>query len=346
MKVRVHILERREIPLAEKIYDTVVIGSGPAGYTAALYAARANLDTLVFQGFESGGQLMLTSDVENYPGYKDGTAGPDMMDDFEAQAARFGAEMRPDNVERVDFSERPFKLWAEGEEEPTLTNSVIIATGAKARWLGLEGEQRLMGRGVSGCATCDGFFFKDKKVAVVGGGDTAMEEALFLTRYVGEVFLIHRRDTFRASKIMLDRAHNNPKITFVTDTVVEEILGETSVEGVRLRNTQTGEEREIAVDGFFAAIGHEPATRLFKGQLEMDEAGYVLQHEHTMTNVPGVFAAGDVSDKRYRQAVTAAGDGCMAAIDAERWLEEQGEAEGAEDPAVGTAEKERDAASL
>ncbi|HVF02122.1 MAG TPA: FAD-dependent oxidoreductase, partial [Rubrobacteraceae bacterium] len=188
--------------MAEKIYDTVIIGSGPAGYTAALYAARANLDTLVFQGFESGGQLMLTSDVENYPGYKDGTAGPDMMDDFEAQAARFGAEMRPDNVERVDFSERPFKLWAEGEEEPTLANSVIIATGAKARWIGLEGEQRLMGRGVSGCATCDGFFFKDKRVAVVGGGDTAMEEALFLTRYVGEVFLIHRRDTFRASKIM------------------------------------------------------------------------------------------------------------------------------------------------
>ena len=329
--------------MAEKIYDTVIIGSGPAGYTAALYAARANLDTLVFQGFESGGQLMLTSDVENYPGYKDGTAGPDMMDDFEAQAARFGAEMRPDNVERVDFSERPFRLWAEGEEEPTLANSVIIATGAKARWIGLEGEQRLMGRGVSGCATCDGFFFKDKRVAVVGGGDTAMEEALFLTRYVGEVFLIHRRDTFRASKIMLDRARNNPKITFVTDTVVEEIQGETSVEGVRLRDTQTGEEREVAVDGFFAAIGHEPATKLFKGQIEMDEEGYVFQHEHTMTNVPGVFAAGDVSDTRYRQAVTAAGDGCMAAIDAERWLESQGEAEHAEDPGVWNAEKEEDA---
>jgi thioredoxin reductase (NADPH) len=329
--------------LAEKIYDTVIIGSGPAGYTAALYAARANLDTLVFQGFESGGQLMLTSDVENYPGYKDGTAGPDMMDDFEAQAARFGAEMRPDNVERVDFSQRPFKLWAEGEEEPTLAKSVIIATGAKARWIGLEGEQRLMGRGVSGCATCDGFFFKDKKVAVVGGGDTAMEEAIFLTRYVDEVFLVHRRDTFRASKIMVDRARNNPKITFVTDTVVEEILGETSVEGVRLRNVETGEEREIAVNGFFAAIGHEPATALFKGQVEMDGEGYVLQREHTMTNVPGVFAAGDVSDKRYRQAVTAAGDGCRAAIDAERWLEAQGEAEYAEDPATWTAEKDEKA---
>jgi thioredoxin reductase (NADPH) len=331
------------LALAEKIYDTVIIGSGPAGYTAALYAARANLDTLVFQGFESGGQLMLTSDVENYPGYRDGVTGPDMMDDFEAQAARFGAEMRPDNVEQGDFSERPFKLWAEGEEEPTLANSVIIATGAKAKWLGLEGEQRLMGRGVSGCATCDGFFFKEKKVAVVGGGDTAMEEALFLTKYVGEVLLIHRRDTFRASKIMLGRAHNNPKITFVTDTVVEDILGENSVEGIRVKNVKTGEEREIAVEGFFAAIGHEPATRLFKGQVEMDEGGYIIQHEHTMTNVPGVFAAGDVSDKRYRQAVTAAGDGCRAAIDAERWLETQGEAEHAEDPTVWTAEKDEKA---
>jgi thioredoxin reductase (NADPH) len=334
---------RRVFLLAEKIYDTVVIGSGPAGYTAALYAARANLDTLVFQGFESGGQLMLTSDVENYPGYKDGVAGPDMMDDLEAQAARFGAEMRPDNVERVDFSERPFKLWAEGEEEPALTKSVVIATGAKARWLGLEGERRLMGRGVSGCATCDGFFFKDKKVAVVGGGDTAMEEALFLTRYASEVLLIHRRDTFRASKIMLDRARNNPKITFVTDTVVEEILGEGFIEGIRTKNARTGEEKEISVEGFFAAIGHEPATRLFKGQVEMDEEGYVVQREHTMTNVPGVFAAGDVSDTRYRQAVTAAGDGCRAAIDAERWLEAQGEAEHAEDPGAWTAEKDRGA---
>jgi thioredoxin reductase (NADPH) len=331
------------LALAEKIYDTVIIGSGPAGYTAALYAARANLDTLVFQGFESGGQLMLTSDVENYPGYRHGVTGPDMMDDFEAQAARFGAEMRPDNVERVDFSERPFKLWAEGEEEPTLANSVIIATGAKAKWIGLEGEQRLMGRGVSGCATCDGFFFKEKKVAVVGGGDTAMEEALFLTKYVGEVLLIHRRDTFRASKIMLERARNNPKITFVTDAVVEDILGENSVEGIRVKNVKTGEERKIAVEGFFAAIGHEPATRLFKGQVEMDEGGYIIQREHTMTNVPGVFAAGDVSDKRYRQAVTAAGDGCRSAIDAERWLETQGEAEHAEDPTVWTAEKDEKA---
>ncbi|HEX2183027.1 MAG TPA: thioredoxin-disulfide reductase [Rubrobacteraceae bacterium] len=327
-------------------YDVVIVGSGPAGYTAALYAARANLDVLMFQGFEVGGQLMLTSDVENYPGYREGVMGPDMMDDFEAQAARFGAKMRPENVERVDLSERPFKLWAEGEEEPVLARSVVIATGAKAKWLGLPGEQRLMGRGVSGCATCDGFFFKDKRVAVVGGGDTAMEEALFLTKFAGEVLLIHRRDEFRASKIMLERARNNPTITFLTDTVVQDILGEEGVEGIRVKNTKTGAESDLEVDGFFAAIGHAPATDLFKGQVEMDEGGYVIQKEHTMTSVPGVFAAGDVSDKRYRQAVTAAGDGCRAAIDAERWLEEQGEAEGAEDPAVWNAEKERDAASL
>ena len=327
-------------------YDVVIVGSGPAGYTAALYAARANLDVLVFQGFEVGGQLMLTSDVENYPGYRDGVMGPEMMDDFEAQAARFGAKMRHENVERVDFSERPFKLWAEGEEEPTLARSVIIATGAKAKWLGLPGESRLMGRGVSGCATCDGFFFKDKRVAVVGGGDTAMEEALFLTKFADEVLLIHRRDEFRASKIMLERARKNPKVTFLTDTVIQDVLGENSVEGIRTKNLKTGEEREIEVEGFFAAIGHAPATGLFKDQVEMDEGGYILQKEHTMTSVPGVFAAGDVSDKRYRQAVTAAGDGSRAAIDAERWLEEQGEAEGAEDPAVWLAAKDKDAASL
>ena len=327
-------------------YDVVIVGSGPAGYTAALYAARANLDVLVFQGFEVGGQLMLTSDVENYPGYRDGVMGPEMMDDFEAQAGRFGAQMRHENVERVDFSERPFKLWAEGEEEPTLARSVIIATGAKAKWLGLPGESRLMGRGVSGCATCDGFFFKDKRVAVVGGGDTAMEEALFLTKFADEVLLIHRRDEFRASKIMLERARKNPKVTFLTDTVIQDVLGENSVEGIRTKNLKTGEEREIDVEGFFAAIGHAPATGLFKDQVEMDEGGYILQKEHTMTSVPGVFAAGDVSDKRYRQAVTAAGDGSRAAIDAERWLEEQGEAEGAEDPAVWLAAKDKDAASL
>src|SRR5919199_134395 len=270
-------------------YDVVIVGSGPAGYTAALYAARANLDVLVFQGFEVGGQLMLTSDVENYPGYRDGVMGPDMMDDFEAQAARFGAKMRPENVERVDLSERPFKLWAEGEEEPTLARTVVIATGAKAKWLGLPGERRLMGRGVSGCATCDGFFFKAK-------------------------------------------------------TVVQDVLGEESVEGIRVENLRTGEERELEVDGFFAAIGHAPATSIFEDQVEMDEGGYILQRENTMTSVPGVFAAGDVSDKRYRQAVTAAGDGCRAAIDAERWLEEQGEAEHAEDPAIWTEDRKTEGA--
>ncbi len=326
--------------MPEKTYDVVIVGSGPAGYTAALYAARANLQTLVFQGFESGGQLMLTSDVENYPGYKDGVQGPDMMDEFEAQAARFGAEMRPDNVERVDFSERPFKLWAEGEDEPVLAATVVIATGAQAKWLGLESEERLFGKGVSGCATCDAFFYRGKKVAVVGGGDTAMEEAGVLAKFADEVVLIHRRGEFRASKIMLQRARNNPKITFLTDTVVEEILGEDSVEGVRVRNTRTGEEQTIELSGFFAAIGHAPATSLFEGQVEMKEGGYILQKENTMTSVPGVFAAGDVSDTRYRQAVTAAGDGCRAAIDSERWLEERGEAEQAEDPAVWTAEKD------
>jgi thioredoxin reductase (NADPH) len=327
-------------------HDVVIVGSGPAGYTAALYAARAGLDVLVFQGFEAGGQLMLTSDVENYPGYREGVMGPEMMDDFEAQAARFGAKMRLENVDRVDFSERPFKLWAEGEEEPTLARAVVIATGAQAKWLGLAGEQRLMGRGVSGCATCDAFFFKNKRVAVVGGGDTAMEEALVLSKFAGEVVLIHRRDEFRASKIMLDRARKNPRITFITDTVVEDVLGEESVEGIRIKNLETGQIGELEVDGFFAAIGHAPATALFKGQVAMDDGGYITQREHTMTSVPGVFAAGDVSDKRYRQAVTAAGDGCRAAIDAERWLEEQGEAEHAEDPAVWTAEKDRDPANL
>src|ERR671913_1248864 len=228
-----------------KTYDVVVVGSGPAGYTAALYAARANLDVLVFQGFEVGGQLMLTSDVENYPGYRDGVMGPDMMDDFEAQASRFGAKMRPENVERVDLSERPFKLWAEGEQEPVLARAVVIATGAKAKWLGLPGEQRLMGRGVSGCATCDGFFFKDKRVAVVGGGDTAMEEALVLAKFASEVIIIHRRDEFRASKIMLDRVRKNPKITIITDTVLEDVLGENSVEGIRIKNLKTGEISEL-----------------------------------------------------------------------------------------------------
>ena len=328
--------------MAQRVYDMAIVGSGPAGYTAALYGSRASMDVVVFQGFDTGGQLMLTSDVENYPGFEEGIMGPDMMDKFEAQAERFGAEMRPDNVERVDLSERPFKLWAEGEDEPVLTKTVVVATGAKAKWLGLESEQRLMGRGVSGCATCDGFFFKNKKVAVVGGGDTAMEESLFLAKYASEVVVIHRRDTFRASKIMLERAQNNPKIHFVTDSVVDEIHGEDSVEGIRIRDMKTGEEQDVAVDGFFAAIGHEPSTKLFQGLVETDEGGYIVQKEHTMTSVPGVFSAGDVSDTRYRQAVTAAGDGCRSAIDAERWLEAQGEGEDLEDPGVWNAEKDEE----
>ncbi|MBX6764992.1 MAG: thioredoxin-disulfide reductase [Rubrobacteraceae bacterium] len=332
--------------MADVIYDVAVIGSGPAGYTAALYASRASLRTVVFQGYEAGGQLMLTTEVENFPGYPEGVMGPQMMEDFEKQASRFGAEMRPDEIERVDFSERPFRLWPEGEEEPVLARAVIIATGARARWLGLENEQRLMGRGVSGCATCDGFFFKDKKVAVVGGGDTAMEEALYLTNHASEVVIIHRRDEFRASRIMLARARKNEKISFITDTVVVDVLGKDSVEGLRLRNVKSGEESELTVDGLFVAIGHDPATALFKGSVEMDEGGYILQKEHTMTSVPGVFAAGDVADRRYRQAVTAAGDGCRAAIDAERWLAEQGEAEGAEDPGVWNSAKDRDPANL
>ncbi len=293
--------------MADRYYDVVIVGSGPAGYTAALYAARASLKTLVFQGFEMGGQLMLTSDVENYPGYRDGVMGPDMMDEFEAQAARFGAEMRPENVERVDFSERPFRLWAEDEDEPVDAGAVIIATGAQARWLGVPGEERLQGKGVSGCATCDAFFYKNKKAAVVGGGDTAMEEAGVLAKFADEVVLIHRRDEFRASRIMLDRARKNSKISFLTDTVVEEVLGENNVEGVRVKDVNTGEEREIPVDGFFAAIGHTPATGIFEGQVEMDEGGYVFQKEHTMTSGPGVCAAGYFSYRRYRIAFTAAG---------------------------------------
>ena len=289
----------------------MIIGSGPAGYTSALYASRASLSTVVFQGFEMGGQLMLTSDVENYPGYKDGVLGPEMMEEFEAQAARFGAEMRPDNIERVDFSERPFRLWPEGEEEPVLANSVVIATGAKAKWLGLENEQRLMGRGVSGCATCDAFFFSDKKVAVIGGGDTAMEEALFLAKFASEVNIIHRRDEFRASRIMLDRARKSEVINFITDTTVEDVLGEESVTGARLRNTKTGEEYEIEVDGFFTAIGHEPSTKLFKGLVEMDDGGYIVQKENTMTSVPGVFAAGDVRSGSTKRIASAVGEGAM-----------------------------------
>jgi thioredoxin reductase (NADPH) len=303
------------------VYDVAIIGSGPAGYTAAIYAARANLRTLVLQGEAFGGQLMITSDVENYPGFEEGIQGPELMDKFEAQARRFGADMVPQNVERVDFSHRPFELWT--SDGHYLASSVIVATGANAKWLGLPNEQRLQGRGVSGCATCDGPFFRNRVLAVVGGGDTAMEEALFLTKYASEVHLIHRRDSFRASKIMQQRVLEHPKIIVHFDSAVEDVLGEQSVSAVVIRNVKTGAVESLPVQGFFVAIGHQPNTEIFRGILEMNEVGYLKPVEHTMTSVPGVFVAGDVDDHRYRQAVTAAGEGCRAAIDAERWLEAQ-----------------------
>ena len=310
-------------PQATPVYDVLIIGSGPAGYTAAIYAARANLRTLVLQGEQLGGQLMITSEVENYPGFEEGVIGPELMDKFEKQARRFGADMVPQDVTKVDFTKQPFTVWTYNQQYQG--NAVIIATGASAKWLGLPNEERLQGRGVSGCATCDGFFFRDKTLAVVGGGDTAMEEALFLTRYASQVHLLHRRDSFRASKIMQQRVRNNPKITVHFNTAVEDVLGENAVEGVLLRDTQTNETSTLPVQGFFVAIGHQPNTDLFKGILEMDEVGYLKPTTNTMTNIPGVFLAGDVADSRYRQAVTAAGEGCRAAIDAERWLESQNE---------------------
>jgi len=304
------------------LWDVMIIGSGPAGWTAAIYAARASLKTLLFTGMETGGlpggQLMLTTEVENYPGFRDGIMGPELMDQMREQALRFGTELVEDDVTTVDFSKRPFTLTV--GDEAYRGRAVIIATGASAIWLGLDGEKRLQGRGVSACATCDGFFFRDKDVVVVGGGDTAMEEATFLTRYANTVSVVHRRDELRASKIMQDRARNNPKISFVWDTVVTDVLGEKNVEGVRLKNVKTGAEHDVKTDGLFIAIGHKPNTDLFAGQVAMDEAGYILQLDHTQTSVPGVFAAGDVSDTRYKQAVTAAGDGCRAALDAEHFL--------------------------
>ena len=321
------------------VRDLIIIGGGPAGYTAALYAGRANLKPLVIEGFNWGGQLMITSDVENYPGYPDGVMGPEMMAEFRRQAARFDVEFITDDVTRVDFSERPFRIWIEGDEHRA--NAVIIATGASARWLGLEGEQRLQGRGVSACATCDGAFFRDKELVVVGGGDTAMEEAAFLTRYATKVTLVHRRNEFRASPIMLERAHNHPKIEFVTNAIVEDVLGETTVEGVRLRDTQTDKVWDLSTNGIFVAIGHDPNTSLFVDQLDHDENGYLLTKPgSTATNIEGVFAAGDVQDHVYRQAVTAAGTGCMASLDAERFLaaEEGHEGTAATAPRPETAE--------
>ena len=317
--------EARDKHIMAKIYDIIIIGSGPSGYTAAIYAGRANLSVLMLQGYQTGGQLMLTSDVENYPGFEEGVLGPEMMEKFEKQARRFGTEMLQEDVTAVDFSKRPFTITTDFGEYSA--RAVIISTGASAQWLGLPSEQKLQGRGVSACATCDGFFFKNKDVAVVGGGDTAMEEATFLTKYANHVTVIHRRDTLRASKIMQDRAFKNPKISFIWDSEVAEVLGENGVTGLRLRNVKTGVMSELPVQGFFLAIGHKPNTDLFKGIINMDRAGYIVPVEHTMTNIPGVFAAGDVTDHRYRQAVTAAGDGCRAAIDVERWLESLGEVE-------------------
>jgi len=304
------------------VSDLVILGSGPAGLTAAIYAARADLAPLVVEGLGAGGQLMLTTDVENFPGFPEGILGPDLMARFRDQAQRFGARFLTTDAEAVEFSEHPFVVRAGGEEHRT--RSVIIATGASARLLGLPDETRLIGHGVSTCATCDGFFFRDQPIAVVGGGDSAIEEALFLTKFATRVTVIHRRDTLRASKIMQDRAFSNPKITFRWNSVVERLLGDTRLEGVELRDTRTGERSQLEVSGLFVAIGHDPNTALVAGQLELDEAGYIrTEPGSTRTSVPGVFAAGDVQDHVYRQAITAAGSGCMAAIDAERWLAAQ-----------------------
>ena len=308
-------------PIHHKIF---IIGSGPAGYTAGLYNARANLEPFMVTGSHPGGQLTTTTDVENYPGFADGVMGPEMMQIFEKQATRFGLTVQYDTVDRVDFSKRPFTMYL-GDGTTHTADAVIIATGASAKYLGIKGEQEYLGHGVSACATCDGFFFKNQEIAVVGGGDTAMEEANYLTRFASTVHVLHRRDTLRASKIMQERALKNPKIKFHWNTLPVEVLGDgKGVTGVRLQDVLTGETRHLEITGYFSAIGHKPSTDLFVGQLDMNEVGYLtVKHPTTYTSVEGVFAAGDVSDPTYRQAVTAAGMGCAAAIDAERWLESQ-----------------------
>ena len=307
-----------------EVRNTIIVGSGPAGLTAAIYTARGNLDPLVIEGYQAGGQLMLTTEVENFPGFKDGIMGPDLMQEFRAQAERFGAEFITKNVTKVDLTGDIKKVWVDDEEYQAKT--VIVSTGASANLLGLENESRLMGRGVSTCATCDGFFFRDIPICVVGGGDSAMEEATFLTRFASKVYIIHRRQGLRASKIMADRAAANPKIEFILDTVVEDVLGEEVVEAVKLKNVQTGEVSELKVDGMFVAIGHTPNTKLFNGSIKTDDSGYILtstdRNNRSATNIPGVFACGDVQDSHYRQAITAAGSGCAAALDAEHYLEE------------------------
>ena len=297
----------------------IIIGSGPAGLTAAVYAARANLAPLVFAGGEYGGQLMLTSDVENYPGFPEGILGPEMMEKFRTQAERFGAVIRNEDVTRVDFSSWPLRTWVDDEEHSAAV--VIVATGASAQWLGLPNETRLRGRGVSSCATCDGAFFRDKDIVVVGGGDTALEDGLFLTRFGKSVTVVHRRDSLRASKIMQQRAFAHPKMSFIWNTVVDDIEGDGRVQGVRLRDVATGLVSAKGCDAVFVAIGHVPNTQIFAGQLELDQKGYVISEDGVHTNVPGVFVAGDVQDTRYRQAITAAGMGCRAAMEAEKYLE-------------------------
>jgi len=304
--------------------NVVVIGSGPAGLTAALYTARANLHPLVIEGLEAGGQLMMTTDVENFPGFRDGVLGPELMAAMRDQAQRFGAEMRTGNVSAVDFSRHPFTVTT--DDAVIEARTVIVSTGASARLLGLPSERALMGHGVSTCATCDGFFFRGRPIAVVGGGDSALEEATFLTRFASSVTMVHRRDAFRGSKIMQDKAFANPKITFEWDSEVIAVNDPQAgaVSSIRLKNLKTGTEKDLAVEGVFVAIGHVPNTSLFKGQLEMDATGYLVTRDGAKTNVPGVFACGDVQDRTYRQAITAAGSGCMAAIDAERYLEHLG----------------------
>lgn len=305
------------------VENVIIIGSGPAGLTAAIYAARANLDPLMIEGYEAGGQLMTTTEVENYPGFAHGIQGPELMNVTRAQAERFKTRFVTKNVTKVDFSSRPFKIWVDNDLYQA--KAVIISTGASAKYLGLENERRLLGRGVSACATCDGAFFKNQEVAVVGGGDTAMEEANFLTRFASKVYVIHRRDEFRASKIMADRVLKNPKIQVIWNSELADVIGDKGVTGIKLRDTVNGSERTMDVQGVFIAIGHKPNTDLFKGQLGMNEVGYLLTNgKTTYTTVEGVFASGDVQDPVYRQAITAAGTGCMAAIDAERWLENQG----------------------
>ena len=308
--------------MTDEVRNVIIIGSGPAGYTAGLYSARALLEPLMFAGYMSGGQLMLTSDIENFPGYPEGIGGPEMMIQLREQAEKFGLEVQDKNVERVDFSEKPFKIWVEGEEYRS--KSVIICTGAESIWLGAEGEEEQKGRGISTCATCDGAFFREQEVLVIGGGASAMEEATFLTRFASKVTLLHRRDVFKASKLMYERALNNPKIEIKTFRTVKSWLSdETGLSGAILEDPRDGSTEEISCTGAFIAIGHKPITNFLEEQVETDDSGYILAKMHTMTSVDGVFAAGDVVDTRYRQAITAAGMGCQAAIDAEKWLEEQ-----------------------